>query len=91
MSEEGVFRRVERLPHSWEDVSYHGSPLYECRYCGVMQYKVRDDPDLAYCPRAAECLAREAAAAERAERSEYERMRAERERWEYLRKKYEGE
>jgi len=24
--------------HNWEDISYHGSFLYECYNCGIMDY-----------------------------------------------------
>jgi len=71
--------------HDWEDVSYHGSPDYECRFCGVAQWK-KPAP---YCPKAGVVLKVEAEERERKERDEYFRMKAERERFEQLRKKYE--
>ncbi len=70
--------------HRWSDVSYHGSPIYVCDFCGGEERRVRDSP----CPKAAEKLAAERAATEQKEKWEYQRMLRERERFEELHRKY---
>lgn len=71
--------------HRMDDVSYHGSPDYECDFCHVSERDPRiSDP----CEKAAECLAREAAAEEARERAEYAKLLAERKRFEHLHDKY---
>ncbi len=70
--------------HRWDDVSYHGSPIWQCDFCNI--YKSTSSSD--YCPKAVEFRKREAKEAENKERWEYERMKAERERFAYLEAKY---
>lgn len=34
--------------HDWEDISYHGSPQWQCKHCDLMSHEVKDtDP----CPK----------------------------------------
>ncbi len=71
--------------HDFDDVSYHGSPIWQCLYCGV--YK-NDKGRTDYCPKAEEVLKRKAKEKESAERYEYERLKKERERFAYLEAKF---
>ncbi len=73
------------LKHRWSDVSYHGSPWYECDFCKTRRTYENIDED---CPEAAVCLAREAKETEQAERLEYEDLKRRREREFYLESKY---
>ena len=57
--------------HRWEDTSYHGSPIYECEFCGVGDWKEKASLP---CPEAEKCLAEEAAKKEQEDRWEYESM-----------------
>lgn len=74
--------------HSWEDVSYHGSPDYECRYCSCTDYGREADLP---CPKAETALKREAQIKEDNERAEYAQMKAKIERYLYLDGKYGNE
>lgn len=73
------------FPHEWEDQSYHGSPLYYCKYCNVFK---RDDKAKESCPEAEIHLRMKAEEKERKERREYDDMIKMFERFEYLHKKY---
>jgi hypothetical protein len=73
--------------HRWEDVSYHGSPTYQCSLCNTYEY---DKAAKRFCPKLAETLEREAEQQEKAERAEYDRYIREAERIQYLKSKYEG-
>lgn len=72
------------MNHEWEDVSYHGSALYQCEFCGIYKYQSKDDN----CPKAKICLKQKAEKEEREERWEYERMLKKIERFKFLHNKY---
>jgi hypothetical protein len=73
------------MNHEYEDVSYHGSPTWECRFCGVhKQY----GKDMGSCSKAEKILAKEAAKKEQEEFYEYKRLKAAEERYEYLKEKF---
>lgn len=76
--------------HRWEDTSYHGSPIWECDFCGCSKSDVLHGKVSAHCPKASEKLQAEYEAVQIAERNEYERMKRERERWVYLHGKFGG-
>lgn len=75
------------LGHDYEDVSRHGSPKWQCRFCHCYDYQ---DEAGEPCLMAEACLAKEAIEIEEDERVEYEFMKKERERWDYLSRKYGG-
>ncbi len=73
--------------HAWEDVSYHGSPDYECRYCSCADY----NPSARLpCPKAEAALKQHAQKQEQDERAELARMEATVARYIYLTGKYGG-
>ncbi len=67
--------------HRWDDISYHGSPTYQCELCHVYEY---EDGANKFCPK----LAEKAQQQEKAERAEFDRYIREQERIEYLKDKY---
>lgn len=69
------------MSHRWLDVSYHGSPDYECDFCGIR--KRSKEADLP-CPKAEEKLKEEARQKEIDDYWEYCRMRKEREKFDKL-------
>lgn len=71
--------------HRFDDVSYHGSPVWICNFCHVNKRDTAPDEP---CPKALDFLAREARDRELAEQAEYARLKAARDRFEYLEKKY---
>ncbi len=71
--------------HAWEDVSHHGSPLYECIYCHC--YQKSENAEKA-CAKVEKCLLEIKLEEERYEKYEYQQMKKARERWEYLNAKY---
>lgn len=72
--------------HDYEDVSYHGSPLYQCRGCETMKYRDTTVYCFASCKRSVFQLRM----VENLEHEEYLKLKAERERWEYLKAKWEN-
>jgi hypothetical protein len=72
--------------HSWEDESYHGSPLYYCEYCRIFE----GDSVKAKlpCPNRDSILKSRQVAKELAERTEYQALLRQRQRFEELHKKY---
>ncbi len=76
---------MAHLSHSFEDVSYHGSPSYHCEFCDCWKQSVEASLP---CPKADEILSRREKEKEIQEKYEYQRMLAERERFEYLHAKY---
>lgn len=79
--------RIETDQHSWDDVSHHGGPLYQCEYCGVYRFTLKGPP-YPPCPKASQVLIRRRLEQEQKERGEYERMLAERRRFDELHEKY---
>jgi hypothetical protein len=76
--EEKIFK------HEWEDNSYHGSPIWECRFCGLSRYENSGKP----CLKAEEVLKKEADKKEAEEKWEYETMKKTLERFIYLKNKF---
>lgn len=72
--------------HRWEDVSYHGSPTYQCDFCQCYQYETK--ASLKQCPNAEECLEKEREKKDLDEFHEYQNLKKQRERWEYLKNKF---
>jgi len=49
----------DTFPHSWEDVSYHGSPTWVCEFCGVEKWRWnrKESPEYqSFCPKAKDAL-----------------------------------
>lgn len=72
--------------HKWEDMSYHGSPDYQCMYCGCWEWDKQADM---YCSKADECLEKERIQKHDAEFWEYKQLKTQHDRWEYLKQKFE--
>lgn len=78
--------------HRWEDVSYHGSPIYECEiykceFCGCR----KRSPEAALpCPEAAEKLRQEQEKLEQQEKWEWKQLEEKIARFFYLARKYGG-
>lgn len=71
--------------HHWEDVSYHGSPFYQCEYCRIMEW---DEKAKEPCPKREEALKRKAEEKERKERLEWEELKRTVARHRYLIEKF---
>jgi len=64
---------MTKTTHFWEDVSFHGSPVYECKYCCKSRgYKNLHDKE--HCEETYLALKKEKEEIERKERLEYERI-----------------
>lgn len=74
-------------PHYWEDVSYHGSPIYQCMACGCNEWD-KNKPQ--FCPEGEEYAKRKRLELELKEKSEYRRLLEQKQRFEYLDAKYGG-
>jgi len=79
------YRTDVHCSHRWLDTSYHGSPSYECDFCGVYEYKKEAKEP---CPKAEECLKKEARKKEIDDYWEYCKMRREKEKFDQLHAKF---
>lgn len=74
---------TEQYNHKWIDVSYHGSPIWQCDYCDCYRREAQD-----HCPKAKECIEKERKEQERKEWYEYCDIMKKKERFEYLHSKF---
>jgi hypothetical protein len=76
---------LRNRPHTWDDVSYHGSPDYECTWCGAQKWR-KSHTDV--CPKCVPHILRVIAERELKERGELRRFLEEDRRKQHLLDKY---
>lgn len=82
---DGGVRKKMNNGHRWEDVSYHGSAILVCEFCGC---HIRSAEAELECPKREEFLKKEEEVKEIKERNEYNVLKTQKDRWDYLNNKY---